>query len=1395
MKTQNAGKKTRMFVMQLCLMSLMIGLLPVLTQAGVTNDAYSYSDNFEDDTGLNLAESSGVTLTAQGLAAETAPALAVSQCITLPQPAGGVFQGWAFLDLRLSNSGGTSTLEIQDCSGATLSTVNTLPDGDSSLDLSAISVAAIRLQWHAPQAGSALEFWRLFGRAEGVTSLAVTPNTLTPDAGDTITFTIDVASSGATTRNPALRFSLDDINGLHTPEVDDGLAEDAEVDYGSGVNAYRPLEFMSASAGPNGEVPTTPADGATEGEIVWHLDDLSDGFADNVTVTLRVPKGYINGKTLAARAELEHGNSSGGCENQMSEEETSELATVNAVYTPLQSAYTPYSNVGPGATNIYNRYFIRNNLFREINPSDLEDITVTITGIGDCTPLFRRIYGYNRDYPFQVISTPAVGAPITASDPVIVRFDRLYYHYEHYYARIHFDVPGSCSERSEIGTQSEMIVGNPVWTETDDRTHDVVLEVCRKGGNHTHRVMSGNIPQDYYLWPGWPEQYIFPNGSLRAGEYFTTWAPYGNEGWRTHTVTLDHSYDLIEVPAGVTFHGIRETGQLDRLYKDCTGTAPIPTDPAFDHSVIPPHPAWKPVGISWDGSPFTNPPDESDPQAVVQSGCRLLGVNDDDNPAWQGPDFGIWKPVFLWRTCDGSYGCVEIPDGSAMSLVGGTIYTYETVLDSTGTAHECHTHNGYTLYKEHKSWPKLYTWPEQNQMPAGQMAHIILNPENENYASQYVDGRWGINLYDSRDYIDLASVTGEVMTEDLNIPQPDQNVTGQSCHTADISFHAPDPAACLSAVSADDPACLAWWEVPAACQPPNGWGYQISGDYSKDQYVQLYRLQLNAPILRSTPANTVLDFTAEVRTNDLTSRGADNAVDSTRWSADNYTATTSVTVLEVPGMDASKTGPAARKPGDRLTYTLDVQNIGNTPNNGWYLVDWLPRAGVNNSELTPDYQRVFVDQAADDVIVEYTTDAACFTSPLSGGWSALTLQGSSRPGYLAQTVEIVPADATCVRLRRNPASMEDFTPGETIQAALDGLIPNDPALEGQVLFNRALTGAAANFGATTELAPVETVNVRTLVSSDVVAQLEKRTTIDPTRAGWIIWTLRVHNASGSAAANVSVVDELPLEVSYEGLADSLPAGWTLLQAPEIGDIGGQLAIMIPALAPDDGNPDSGDDEGLIVFHTRVVDGIPDGTDISNSAAVTPEIGQGDQACASTGTPQLDAAKAQEVADRLPDSAMPDVYAGDVFSYLITAANVADQAVYLGIYDALDAYLAYQPGTLAINGATASDAAFTGDLLDYRSTELLNPGDTLTFGFDVRVSDVAPHNWLIENMALITVFTDQLDPLGSAWVAVETNRTVVRVETTIPEPATLMFFGLGLLGLLALRSRKRGGRKM
>lgn len=1391
---RHAALKGRRVSQMLTLVYLLV-CLPGLAQAEVLTDAYSYRDDFHDTNGLNLTESQGIECKNGALAAQQAQAVAVSECIRLPQPEGGAFQRWSFAELELTNGAGGS-LAIQDCAGQTLMTIAELTEGQNLIALGDEFPDAIRWQWAAGQAGAALEAWNLYGQSEGVTGLQTLPPEQ-PQAGETVTFTLHVSSSGAITRNPLLRFSLDDINGLHTPDVDDGLAEDAENDYGSGVAPYKPLEFVSASAGPHGEPPQTPVIGATSGDILWQLEDLSDGFSDDLTVVLRIPKGYIHGKTLAAKAVLKHGVSP---INRMMETAVSDAVAVHAVQAVHQRSWSPYSRVGIGAPNIYDWYAIWNDEVASQHASDIEDVTVTISSASACQPLFRDLMIKNPYNAFQILRRPDAGSPISVENPVIIHFDRADFHNETTAVAVFYDIPAGCPAGSTIMTQADIAGALPAWSDYDMKAHPTPEPGgadCRSGGNITMRVASGNLHDDYALWPAWDEFFI-PDGSLKAGEYFITESPRGSVEFRTQVSTIEHSYVLVDVPPEVTFHGVRDfetpDGRmkhwLSRLYKDSSGTALIPTHADFDHD-DPRNSGWHAVDITWTGEPFSDAPNDLNERAVVGPGCRLLGVKDTDNPAWQGPDNGNWNPYFLWRICDGEYGCQEPPDGTKMSLVGGTIYTYSSSWQ-TG-AQYCHSYGGWTLYKENASWPKVYSWAETNQIPAGQTAHIILSPENENLASVYPEGQWGFNLYDVRQYVDLTGLSGEVISEGLNIPQPDQNVMGASCDINAITFHLPDAQACLTASDPDDPACLAWWDVPAACQPPNGWGHQLEGNRSHNEYIEMYRFRLNLPILRTAPANTLLNLKAEIRTRDLAQLGADNAVVASRWDTSHYTAATPVNVLETPGVDADYAGPLSRKPGDAATYTLQLANSGNAPNNGIYGVIALPRQGVNGSDFTPQYGQAFVDQSSEEVEVEYATDASCLSEPLAATWTTMPLENTPRAGYLAQTVNTLPAESRCARLRRRPNPTEAFEPGDHLTGAVDMIIPDDEALIGKRLYSRALTGAAVALGAGTEVTPVETVPVRTLVDSGVMLALEKTALVDPTRAGYIQWSLRVKNVSGSIATQIRLSDDLPPDLQYVELAAPLPAGIHALSLPVSESSGRRIEAVAAELAPDDGAPGSGADELVLSFWTRIVPGLEAGSEINNCAAAAPANGQGANGCASVSTANLELSKTQHALDQNDDTALTNVFRGDIFTYTITAINQFEQAVFMMIHDAFDSYVEYLSGTLKVNDATASDAFIEDGLLEYHHAELLNPGETLTLSFGVQVKDIAPQAWMIENIAVVTPYLNPFDP-SSYFVAQQTNATqaqvVVSDVATVPEPSTLLLVGGGILsGFAFLRKRR------
>lgn len=66
-------------------------------------------------------------------------------------------------------------------------------------------------------------------------------------------------------------------------------------------------------------------------------------------------------------------------------------------------------------------------------------------------------------------------------------------------------------------------------------------------------------------------------------------------------------------------------------------------------------------------------------------------------------------------------------------------------------------------------------------------------------------------------------------------------------------------------------------------------------------------------------------------------------------------------------------------------------------------------------------------------------------------------------------------------------------------------------------------------------------------------------------------------------------------------------------------------------------------------------------------------------------------------------------------------------------------------------------------------------------FDVIVGDHAPHDWIIENIAFITTFTNSFEP----YPTISTNLVEVFVENPVPEPGTIFLFSIGLVGVFAV----------
>lgn len=1330
-------------------------------QAMPLNDSYSFEDGFRDNTGIDL-DSSGFINTGGVQAAKNKSNRLVSRCFQLPQAAGGKFTGWSFAEFSIDNLDQIkkNSLSIESCDGNT-SFLTVSPEvGVSAYDLSAAvppSNTHIRFNWSLVYQGNggarsvAISSWRALGTSAGTSLISITPSANSTASNTDLSFAIGLTSTGATTRNPILQVDLSAINGSpDTGVAGIGLATDATVCYDIDNNGtagiplteckrYRPLEFLSASNGSNGEpadlsnlsqAVTTPASAApTDGIIQWELADLADSYNGSVSVNLHIPKGYINGKTIALAATLTHGEvSADGTQNNLQTVSAiSPTVTVVSEHNNMLSVYSPFGNLGPGAQNIQDNYYIRNRADQAGSPSDLENTTIKIYSpvTASCVPLYRSTRVNSRyNWPVRLVE-PAAGAPLD-SNPLSVTYFRSSYVNDSSNARVrvHYDVPNDCSNGTITGTKARTVSASPPVTGTPGRNHNIVFNACRGGFNHMHRLQSGLlIGNSYQPYPGWNEYYI-NSGSVRPGEYISTWSPYGDASYRTQTIVLDKSYALIKVPATTTFHGYRSRNKEDAdskiyFFKDPDGTAANPVDAGFNNDFDPatqtPAPGWYPVQRSWRG-PFNNytgtAADHTDPAAVVGSGARLLVVKTNDNTSFGASDRGLLRAQAVWRVCDGSYGCMQSPDDTPVRVTGNS-YTYQQT--QAPFARSCSVMDGYTSYVRSVSYPKVYTRAVQQNVQAGGIARIILSPHNANMASQFVHGHWSFDLTEIASNIDLDNVTAETLTDGLNLPKAGQNIQGQSCSVSDIVFVAP---------SAANP--IAYWNIPDRCQIPNGWGYQVSNNTTQDNYTPAYQLQLNVPVKPDTLANSVLKFRGQIRRKDLSTPGADNAVSVTRWRASNYESITAVSVLESPSLSASKSAPTGWPTGSSFSYSMNILNQGNTPLKGYFLIDQLPRRGVNGSEFDPGYGSVFVDAPASDMIVERSDDSRCHSNPFTAGWSIESLTATARAGYQSQTATL-PQTTLCIRVRRAPSGAA-LQPQQSINLAVDVSIPDDVFLSGKKLHNKAAVGVTGLFGGTSDIATSETALVSTTVDGAVVLGAEKTTSASIVKPGQIGWHLRYRNISGTRALAVTVSDNLPAALTYTGLIEALPDG-VRCKHGSAGDLnndgiedcaiintsvdgsGGTLEFDVSLLDPADGNPVGGTDQGEVAIWTSLTS-----TDVvHNCVFSTPAGGVSGTGCISGQLSPLTLTKSQQV-DTGRTGRVPPAYFGETIRYSLIAEHRGTTAGYLRIRDHLPPQLSYIPGSLLINGASASDRLVTNGVLSYSSTLPMAPLEITTIEF-------------------------------------------------------------------------------
>jgi hypothetical protein len=621
---------------------------------GVYNDAYKYEDGFKNSSGINFNETDGFNNISGWIEATKQTSTVTSQCFDLPQPEGGQFQKWLFMDMRVYDLTDTTgnILKLQSCDGnQDIKTYNDLSQGTNSFDLRDIDPSLypnLRLEWTVDHTGvpspstlgAKVDWWKVNGMSTGVTEISVEPQGLITQTSPNSypNFFFNYTSNGAKAYNARLVVPLDDINGWHTPGIDDGLSEDAEVDYGSGLFNYRGITFHEGIPGPSGE-PLINATSGGRGDIYWNLVTIDDGFSGQVNAKVSVPVGYVNLKDFAVRSYMRFGEqpaNSLGFDASMTVDDISPRVEVFR-----QADFYVHSNhyqISKDGFDVSNQNFLPNSTglsaeFRTYSnyyhyKPDIEDLTATIDlSGGTCNPLYQglRRQGSNPSWTHQIYWTnnpgvsPQPGDPITG--PITLHIDRTYFQ-ERFF--LDFDLDGSNCQQGDTFTYNTNFYSPPnpnFWDQTINRTYTVDEDIYRTLAHTNYRILyedsrgvTSYNPNDYQSIGS------ASHGYFKPGEYFLSYyynykGDHRNPPNNAHNVVLDHSYNVVNLN-GLSFHGIRDGEYNDRGYKSCDPNILLPDDPAFDHS-NPLNSGWSEMDVTWNGNPWTLAPDMNDPTSVV----------------------------------------------------------------------------------------------------------------------------------------------------------------------------------------------------------------------------------------------------------------------------------------------------------------------------------------------------------------------------------------------------------------------------------------------------------------------------------------------------------------------------------------------------------------------------------------------------------------------------------------------------------------------------------------------------------------------------------------------------------------------------------------------------------
>jgi len=451
-----------------------------------------------------------------------------------------------------------------------------------------------------------------------------------------------------------------------------------------------------------------------------------------------------------------------------------------------------------------------------------------------------------------------------------------------------------------------------------------------------------------------------------------------------------------------------------------------------------------------------------------------------------------------------------------------------------------------------------------------------------------------------------------------------------------------------------------------------------------------------------------------------------------------------VTTGEDPGTVAT--------PGDRLRYSLRIENASDTPLNGFRIVDELDRLNAIPAFQAGTLNLVTVPAGANTTATTVAGGAAGTGLLDIGG---LSLGGLGESVLVEFEIDLAPVIANDTFI---------YNQSEIRFAGLPVALSDDPYVNGAADPN--VVGDEDPTQIQIQSGPAFRVEkISSYISGDPTVLLAGET---------LRYTITVQNVGTDHADGVDLVDQIPANTTYV-------AGSTTLNGVAVPDANGGGSPLIAGIllnAPQDTTPgvmNAGvaDNVATIVFDVLVYPDVPDGTVISNQAFLS-AVGYGivdqpsdDPRTAIPDDPTRDIVGnfpllfAPKTAALQVDGGSPGIVdPGDVLRYTITIYNDgAIPATAVELIDVVPTNTTYVADTVTLNGQAVGrpDAGVfpliagipvsSADLtppVPGDGEGVLNPGQSAVVQFDLQVDAAVPTGTLITNQAV--VYTAELPNL-------------------------------------------------